>query len=384
MHHGTKCFACSAALILALLSLSCAPASLPDDSNRTTGVVDTPVTTTTSTGSSQTSRSNEGTQPPASKGGIDFDDTGPLVAEPNPEAICSSYDANLCGEIRPLRKMRNRYPIILAHGMGGFKEFATLDYFYQIPEYLRGQGYAVYVSIVDPFNSTTVRGQQLATFVDKVLGCTCAGKVNLIGHSQGGLDARFVVSSLGYGDRVATVTTIATPHRGTKVADIALGLIPGISDDLIDTLAWIAGNLYTEPLQSPDYRASMQLFSQDGIAAFNAANPDDPRVAYFSWAGIAGLSADGHKECAGAEHPTPDYRTPITAVLLPTWTALGGLSGVANDGLVAVESARWGRFMGCLPADHLQEVGHLLGATYKFDWKSFFKTIAQQLEADGN
>lgn len=57
---------------------------------------------------------------------------------------------------------------------------------------------------------------------------------------------------------------------------------------------------------------------------------------------------------------------------------------MANDGLVTVDSARWGRFMGCLPADHLQEVGHLLGATYEFDWKSFFKTIAQQLEVDGN
>ena len=52
--------------------------------------------------------------------------------------------------------------------------------------------------------------------------------------------------------------------------------------------------------------------------------------------------------------------------------------------LLFVSTAALALLPGCLPADHLQEVGHLLGATYKFDWKSFFKTIAQQLEADGN
>lgn len=182
MHGWYKRFAGSTALVLALSLLGCAPASLPDAS-QARRVDDTPIRTTSSSGTNETPSESPATNP---QSGINFDDTGPLVAEPNPQLSCPSYDPNSCGEIRPLRKMRNRYPIVLAHGLGGFKEFATLDYFYQIPGYLRGQGYAVYVSTVDPFNDTSVRAGQLGAFVNKVLACSCSGKVNLIGHSQEG------------------------------------------------------------------------------------------------------------------------------------------------------------------------------------------------------
>ena len=37
------------------------------------------------------------------------------------------------------------------------------------------------------------------------------------------------------------------------------------------------------------------------------------------------------------------------------------LSPEPNDGLVTVTSATWGTFLGCIPADHLDEVGQLLG-----------------------
>ena len=33
----------------------------------------------------------------------------------------------------------------------------------------------------------------------------------------------------------------------------------------------------------------------------------------------------------------------------------------ANDGLVRVEDARWGKFYGCVPADHNDEIGQVLG-----------------------
>ena len=42
---------------------------------------------------------------------------------------------------------------------------------------------------------------------------------------QEGLDSRYVVSELGYADRVDSVTTISTPHRGSILADVSLGLV---------------------------------------------------------------------------------------------------------------------------------------------------------------
>src|SRR6266498_494330 len=54
-----------------------------------------------------------------------------------------------------------------------------------------------------PGSVTSVRGVELARYVDMVLNETNAAKVVIIGHSQGGLDPRYMISTLGYGDRVA-------------------------------------------------------------------------------------------------------------------------------------------------------------------------------------
>ena len=43
--------------------------------------------------------------------------------------------------------------------------------------------------------------------------------VNLIAHSMGGLDARYLISRLGMADQVRSLTTISTPHRGSFMAD---------------------------------------------------------------------------------------------------------------------------------------------------------------------
>ena len=68
---------------------------------------------------------------------------------------------------------------------------------------------------------------------------------------------------------------------------------------------------------------------------FNPRTPDDPRVRYFSVAG----------------------RTGSVNVWHPLWlpkVVLDGANGMeGNDGLVSVESARWGEFLGTLEgADH--------------------------------
>src|SRR5205814_1408651 len=46
-----------------------------------------------------------------------------------------------------------------------------------------------------------------------------AGPVHVIGHSMGGLDARFMVAKLGMETRVLSLTTVGTPHRGSPFAD---------------------------------------------------------------------------------------------------------------------------------------------------------------------
>ena len=50
----------------------------------------------------------------------------------------------------------------------------------------------VFTPAVDPFNDSETRGEELLAHVEQILADTGAAKVNLIGHSQGGLDSRYV------------------------------------------------------------------------------------------------------------------------------------------------------------------------------------------------
>lgn len=265
------------------------------------------------------------------------------------------------------------YPIVLAHGFFGFDELAGLPqvpYWYGVPEHLAEHGEtSVCVGEVDPFNDSTDRGLQL---LEQAIACAEAtghAKVNIIGHSQGGLDAR-VVASLAP-DLVASVTTIATPHHGTPVADIVVNAVPGdgaaaIVDWLTQTLG---APLWDEIGNETSLFEAMAQMSTAGIAQFNATYPDVPGVLYTSVTGRTGLHSGG-TACEPGSPPPPlfitqwddtlDTTDPL--FLIPEGILSAGIfSQEPNDGLVRVVDARWGEFLGCIPADHVDEVGHLLG-----------------------
>ena len=96
---------------------------------------------------------------------------------------------------------RMAYPLILVHGLDGFKNIGPIDYFYGVADALRKDGHNVQIAVMDAYNSSEVRGAQLQQFVQSVLTSTGAPKVKMICHSQGGLDCRYVASNLG--DKIA-------------------------------------------------------------------------------------------------------------------------------------------------------------------------------------
>lgn len=304
-------------------------------------------------------------------------DTATLDASPD-VTVCQ-IPLQGCAGFEPTKSLTH-FPIVLAHGAGGFSKVGLLEYFLFVPDTLREAGFAVYVAEVQPFSSTAARAPELAAFIDKVLECTCAEKVNIIAHSQGGMDSRFVVSTLGYGDRVASITTISTPHHGTPVADLVLGLLPEVADQLLDDVLGVYAEIVGDAPNEQDLRSMLELLSSEGAAAFAEANPDDPNVAAYSWAGRAGPGSDGMPECLGGDEPPPLGDVPMTPLLVPTWTAIGGVGGIDNDGMVPVESARWGHFRGCIPADHLSEIA---GLSAVFDHLAFYVAQAQYLAEQG-
>lgn len=268
--------------------------------------------------------------------------------------------SNECG------RETTRFPIVMVHGWTGFENIGPLTYFYNVQADLEGLGYALAIAVLDPYNSVDIRGEQLVAFVENTLQNQRARKVNLLGHSQGGIDSRYVAAEAGggYGDRVGALITLGTPHYGTPFTDIALGLIPGPAEQV---LVFLLNFLGAAQDQQSDVEASLYTLSETYMQGeFNVLFTDDPRVKYYSWTGETCVAAIG---CQDAVDP----------LLLFSYNLIFGVSG-ANDGLVPVDSAIWGEYLGLIPADHIDEIGQISGLTgLNYDHIEFFRDNARML-----
>ena len=172
---------------------------------------------------------------------------------------------------------QTRYPIVLAHGLTGFRQlFGVVDYFNGIPSDLRSGGAQVFVTQVSAVASATERGEQLLQQIETIVATTGAGKVNLIGHSEGGLDARYVMGVRP--DLIASLTTVATPHLGADLADFLAENLAG--NGFNQTVLALFGNslgaiidLLTGMPSQQDALGALQSLSADGATVFNRQFP---------------------------------------------------------------------------------------------------------------
>lgn len=291
-----------------------------------------------------------------------------------------------------------RHPIVLAHG---FDASTTNRWsFYRVEDALRADGHVVYAAHVSPYKSVPERAKQLAGEVDHAIdlcrqhaGCD-ASKVHIIAHSMGGLDSRYLVSKLGYGDRVASLTTISTPHRGSRIADVLLAVIPDDLDGAVNAMASVWARSFTSAdlAEGSDVEGALRSISESYTqGTFNAEVPDDPRVTYLSYAGVSSVLGIPNPAdvaaCEGKLSTRWHTRDVMDASLVGAAGFVAhGTEMRPNDGMVMVESAKWGKFMGCIPADHLDEVGQphhdrpsLLGG---FDHVDFYRRLASSLDAE--
>lgn len=289
------------------------------------------------------------------------------------------------------RGAATRYPIVLVHGMnasattGGFSERFVQD--------MRAAGNQVFVADLPPFESPQVRGRLLADQIDQALAEFGADKVNIIAHSLGTLDSRFAISTLGYGDRVAAYVSISGPHHGVHVAEVLLGQLGGVPDDLLNQLAGCFGKLYSNVADDTAFRATLEAITPAALEEFNAANPDDPRVLYVSFAGVAlaqtNRDAYDNREvnCEGKMLYSRYYPNLASLPLEVSAGTVAGPEHIANDGAVNVESAKRGYFGGCIPADHIDETGASpLGGRdllTGFDVINFYRDLTRALAASG-
>jgi triacylglycerol lipase len=177
--------------------------------------------------------------------------------------------------------------------------------------------------------------------------------VNMIAHSMGGLDARYMITHLGMADRVRSLTTIATPHRGTFLAEWFLA---NYRNSVPLILAFETFGIDMDGFQ--DCRRS-------ACTRFNTLTPDMPNVRYFSY---------------GAAVP-PRIVVPPLRRAAALMTAAEG----PNDGMVSVASSRWGEYLGTLHADHFVQTPDLAFPcpSQQFDHLGFYVRLLEDLARRG-
>ena len=269
-----------------------------------------------------------------------------------------------------------RFPVLWVHGWTGFENIGPLTYFFGVRDHLEPLGFPMSVAVLDPYNSSEIRGTQLSEQIDETLVEWRARKLDLLGHSQGGIDSRYAISSLGHGAHVSALLTVATPHRGTYIMDLALGLVPGGVEEALAFLLNLLGAVSADA--KSDAKASFYSLSEAYMEGeFNPQNPDHPDVTYISYTG---------RTCAAIDFLDPkkmceDYVDPL---ILAGYNILKLARG-PNDGLVTVDSAKWGDYRGEMIADHIDEVGQIAGITDPdFDHRAWYLARVRDLAAEGH
>ncbi|WP_165073423.1 esterase/lipase family protein [Paludisphaera rhizosphaerae] len=230
---------------------------------------------------------------------------------------------------------RLKAPIVLAHGLFGFSRIGfgpvTLtSYFRGIPDVLRAAGNRVLTTRVHPIASIDFRGRRLGYRIDTYFPDE---PVHIIGHSMGGLDARRLLAEPGWRDRILSLTTVATPHMGSILADFAK-LRAGRIYRLLNALG-IDYRGFLDVTRLSMHRFARKYGAIDGVPCF----------------------------CVAGEPEATDVSWPLRRL----YEALGEMEG-PNDGLVPAASAlAFGEPLPAWPLDHLRQMNWLTHAREESD-----------------
>ena len=292
----------------------------------------------------------------------------------------------------PSNYAATRYPIAAATGFtGATKMLGVVDYWYGVERALSRSGNDwFYVPLISAAAGEDIRVTQFEKAVEAILMETNTDKVHLLGHSQGGFTVRAYAAL--HPDKVASLTTIGTPHRGADAAMLIweLNLVledyaPWIRDSLlwvVNSVMWANGKLNGEDLEQDSYGALYLLTPQGAIDFANQVsgfgfNPDCNEQAETRATGVIN-NGQGNTlnydfpifSWTGRGSPTSLFASgenlfdPLAYSFSLSHKALKWFSGEENDGVVSVCSAAFGKVLANnYRWDHFDEVNHLFGLT---------------------
>ena len=257
-----------------------------------------------------------------------------------------------------------RHPVVLMHGFGALANLMQGGVLHAEAMHLRGHGVAAYAPHVNPYDTVGVRAEAWAERLAAVLSETGAERLNLVGFSSGGLDARLLARDPAWAGRIASLATVSTPHRGTPLADYVLSRPDRLRTWAVAVMDFVGRAAYeTAP---PDAEAAVAELAPDAVAARFPTDETIPGAWCASYASRAGKGT-----------PTPVY----PPLLFPN-RVLYALAGL-NDGIVPTASMDWGEPLGTLDADHARQIGIRITPSAGFDSRAFYLAHCARLRDRG-
>ena len=215
-----------------------------------------------------------------------------------------------------------KYPIMLIHGIG-YQDNGSGGYWGRIPDILRSHGAELWFGNQDAFGTIEGNAAQLKISLQNALCQSGAEKMNLIAHSKGGIEARYLITHLDMAETVASLTTLATPHRGI----LSMDRMKERARPVYEGLVALFNRMLT--VDGGGKNHSFKVYDQmtaDYMQVFNLLVPDVKGVYYQSYAfDMKNAASD-----------------PAMSLFYGFVRRMEG----PNDGLVSVESAKWGDFRG--------------------------------------
>ena len=250
-----------------------------------------------------------------------------------------------------------KYPIILVHGIA-LRETKHFKAFGRIEKTLTDAGCKTYTARTDAFGSIESNAEQLRETVLEVLADSGAEKVNIIAHSKGGLDTKYMLKNLGMEDKVASFTTLCTPHRGSAIATHIWNLpgwIKRVLSFFINGFYRLIGD------KNPD---SLKVCEQ-----LKSTDDDEPETVYID-------------KVYCQSYATKIKRGSDCLLMAVPMAIYYKTDGSDNDGMVSLESAAFANYRGeCLDeaVSHTQIVDFFAKRKHRRRILGFYVDLCREL-----
>ena len=257
--------------------------------------------------------------------------------------------------------LKTKYPIFLCHGFGAIGSLLKPSPLHDPCMMMRERGITAIAPNVVPYASIDTRAKNWERLINQV--CTQYGfeKVNVVAHSMGGLDMRYAIEHLDVAGRIASLTTVASPHHGTFLADLVLKTPEILTEKIGEVADWLGNNIY--PGEKSDVLHSVEQLTREYVQdTFNKITPDSGKVPIFSYGAAVGKGTNYSLN--------PIFKFQNVQIFEKEGP---------NDSFVSEESAKWGEYLGTIHISHMHQINVQVGKDVRPRYNEFWIGVVKRL-----